>query len=219
MATSVQNIYDQVCSVLLEPSGFTLGITTQQTFLDLFRAVLLDWYQQTGLIKQVCTQTLTSGTATYTVPDDIISPEEAWWGSKYLQKTSMRELDQYEFAWTNRSGPPDRWFDDSLPPKQLTLYKKPNQTGASYAAKYGTFYPADRNLAVLGTAGTLKTSFALGDTIPNVPDSFSCYLAYGVLEKLFSTDGECKDLQRSYYCQARYLEGVAIARAWAGQAA
>jgi hypothetical protein len=44
-----------------------------------------------------------------------------------------------------------------------------------------------------------------------VPDSFSHYLVYGVLEQVFSADSECRDLQRAAYCRARWLEAMSLA--------
>ena len=217
MSVTVQQVYNDVCAAMLEPNGFILGIVTPQGFLDYFREILLTWYEQVALVQNVCVQTLTSGTAQYAFPDDIINPQDAFWGARALNRTSLQELDQFEYAWNGRSGPPDRWRDDSLPPKTVAVFPTPSQTGAVYSPKYGQFYPADRNLALVGTYGTTKTSFSLADTIPNVPDSFTAYLGYGVMAKIFSTDGEAKDMQRAAYCSARFQEGVSLARAMLGQ--
>lgn len=46
-----------------------------------------------------------------------------------------------------------------------------------------------------------------------IPASFSCYLKYGILAHIFSTNSELKDEQKSAYCQARYAEGVNMANA------
>lgn len=225
MAVTVQAIYDDVCYALLENGGLSLYLT-QQELLDLFRAVYLDFVERCGLTWQIFTQMSSAGTAEYTVPDDIIKPLEAFLGGKYLQETSLQELDMYEFAWKKRLGTPDRWRQDSLPVKQFSVFPKPAQTGKAYTAPtppqtipglYGTFAPADRNLSIVGIQGTLKTSFALGDTIPALPDSFTYYLGYGVMAQFFGQDGEAKDVQRQAYCEARYTEGIAIARSFMGE--
>ena len=75
----------------------------------------------------------------------------------------------------------------------------------------------DGNLSIVGTTGLASITYTLGQLIPCVPDSFCFYLAYGVLARIFSTDGEAKDLQRSYYCNARYLEGISAAAAVSGE--
>lgn len=246
MSTTVQSVFSTVSYVMLEDAGLSLYVT-QQDFLDIFRTVLLDWFEKTALVENVFTQTLYAGQAQYTFPDDVVNPTEAYWAGRYLQNTSLRELDQYEWSWSTRTGPPERWRMDSLAPKQMQVFPIPTVTGATYGSiswgsltnaqwatltnvewvgmadsansQYGGFYPADRNLTLIGTAGTLASSFSFGSTIPNVPDAFVPYLGYGVLANIFSTDGEAKDPQRAAYCQARFNEGINLARAYMAQEA
>jgi hypothetical protein len=60
----------------------------------------------------------------------------------------------------------------------------------------------------------------IGNVIPTdptyiqlIPASFQCYLKYGILSRIFSTNSELKDEQKATYCQARYAEGVNLAGA------
>ena len=60
----------------------------------------------------------------------------------------------------------------------------------------------------------------IGNVIPTdptyiqlIPASFQCYLKYGILSRIFSTNSELKDEQKAAYCQARYAEGVNLAGA------
>lgn len=227
MAVLVSTIYTDVCNALLEnqPPGLTIA-TTQQGFLDLFRAVYLEFAEKAGIVRQIFTQQVNAGTNDYLVPDDIIKPTHAFLAGKVLQETSLQELDQYEFAWPKRLGAPDRWRQDALPPKTVEIFPNPIQSGTAYAAPnppaniagvYGDFRPADRNLSLVGTAGTYKTSFALADTIPNLPDTFTFYLTYGVLQKIWEQDGEAHDPLRAAYCQARFQEGWMLCKAFMGQ--
>lgn len=83
-------------------------------------------------------------------------------------------------------------------------------------AAFGTIanmVPSTANLTMLGTIKPLQKSFALTDLIEIVPDSFFPYLKYGVLAKVFSMDGEVKDVLRARYCNARFQEGINIAQA------
>lgn len=48
--------------------------------------------------------------------------------------------------------------------------------------------------------------------IEGIPYSFVQYIKYGALARIFSTDGELKDIQRAKYCDARFTEGKNIAR-------
>lgn len=73
------------------------------------------------------------------------------------------------------------------------------------------------NLMVIASAGTSIPNVAMTDSVENLPDSFTHYIKYGILGKLFSTDGELKDNQRAMYCNARYLEGVNLGRTIMGE--
>lgn len=76
----------------------------------------------------------------------------------------------------------------------------------------------DGNLTMVGTEGLSSITYTLDMLVPVLPDSFaSIYIAYGILARIFSMDGESKDLQRSYYCAARYNEGINLAAAVSGQ--
>ncbi len=93
-----------------------------------------------------------------------------------------------------------------------------NNAGTSGGARL--FYVSitnDGNLTMIGPAGLSAFLTTLGQIIPVIPDSFCFYLSMGILSRIFSTDGEAKDLQRSYYCDARYSEGCAAAAAISGE--
>ena len=64
----------------------------------------------------------------------------------------------------------------------------------------------DGNLTMVGPTGVDAIAYTLSDPVPVVDDEACPALSYGILAKIFSTDGEAKDLQRAYYCQARYME-------------
>ncbi len=65
------------------------------------------------------------------------------------------------------------------------------------------------NLETISTAIPSKvTGWQLTDTIELLPDSFSVYLKYGILARLFSQDGEQKDEFKAMYCASRLTEGI-----------
>ena len=54
----------------------------------------------------------------------------------------------------------------------------------------------------------------LGDTIPLLSNDVALgYLGFGVLERVFSSDSELKDPQRSLFCHSAYQEGINALRA------
>lgn len=73
--------------------------------------------------------------------------------------------------------------------------------------------PIHGNLTLLGTAKPPLRSYALTDRIDILPDTFLPYLKYGVLDHIFSRDGETRDVLRQRYCEARYKEGINLASA------
>lgn len=58
-----------------------------------------------------------------------------------------------------------------------------------------------------------QKAYELASLVEHVPDSFSQYLKYGVLAKIFGVDGELRDELRQRYCSARFSEGVNLAKA------
>lgn len=75
----------------------------------------------------------------------------------------------------------------------------------------------DGNLTLIGPTGLDAVTFTLNQVIPVVPDSLTPALSYGVLARIFSADSETKDLQRAYYCQARYEEFCRIGSSISGE--
>lgn len=98
-------------------------------------------------------------------------------------------------------------------PTQVELIAAP---GDAAAADWSVSVGSDGNLTVMGAKSIASTTFTLAEVIPVIPDSFCPYLGYGVLAKVFATDGEAKDTQRAAYCTARYNEGIMLASAVAG---
>jgi len=223
--TSVQTIYGQVCYTLCEdpPNGLTLGMVTLQQFLDILGVVLLDFCQRTGLVKTIFTAPIKAGVSLYQVPDDLMKPELAFVSGKIKERVTEDDLTNGHFKWRTENGWPRQWHEDNLPPKYMELYPRPSFNGVSYPGttlpigKYGDFFPADNNLTMIGAAAPDITAWTLVDSSGNpvylqaISDVFTPYLVYGILEQIFSADGEMRDLQRAAYCRTRFLEAVTLA--------
>lgn len=50
-------------------------------------------------------------------------------------------------------------------------------------------------------------------TTLDIPNDFTPYIKWGALADIFSKEGQANDPQKAQYCEARYQEGIAIARA------
>jgi hypothetical protein len=215
----VATIYARVCAALLEPNGLALGIVTEAQFLNALADVLLDFSQQAPLDKQIFTELIQAGVGEYIVPDDLMAPELCFVGGKLIEKTTEADLTRGHFEWRRQWGPPKQWHEDSLEVKRVELFPKPDYNGTNIAGEeppighYDDFYPAERNLTIVGPAAPSKTAWEAGDTLDGIPDSFTHYLTYGVLEKIFSSESELRDVQRAAYCRSRFDEGISLARA------
>lgn len=74
--------------------------------------------------------------------------------------------------------------------------------------------PSTNNLTMQGTALPYQIENIGPETfVELVPDSFTPYLKYGILARVFGSDNELRDEQKAMYCQSRYSEGLAITAA------
>ena len=215
MAVTVQTLYQQALYICMEDNGFVLGLFSEQQFLDVLGVVILDFAQRAALYKNIYTQKITAGTSVYAIPDDVMKPELAFVGGKIIEKVAEADLTQGHFEWRSKSDSPRQWHEDNLPPKQVELFPNPITTGSTDAGTYGKFAPAENNLTVVGPAAPDITNWSLSDPLQCVPDSFTPYILYGILEQIFSSESELRDVQRAAYARARYLEGIALAEALA----
>jgi hypothetical protein len=87
-------------------------------------------------------------------------------------------------------------------------------------AEYGipaSIVPATNNVGINATALPTILTLTLDTPIEFVPDSLTPYLKYGVLQRVFSVDGEMKSLAMARYCGARFLEGRNLVHAILGE--
>ena len=216
MSVTVRNIYDRVCDALLEPGGLVLGVVSVQQFLDIFGVVILDFAQRASLVKNIFTTPINASVAQYTVPDDLMKPELCFVAGRIIEKVTEADLTTGHLDWRKQYERPRQWHEDNLAPKLVELFPSPDFNGTGYPGdappigKYDDFFPADNNLTIVGPAAPDQTTWALDDPLQCVPDSFSHYLVYGILEQIFSGDNENRDAQRAAYCRARWLEMVSL---------
>jgi hypothetical protein len=216
----VSEIYQRVCWDLLEDYNLVLGTVTPEQFLDALEQAILDFCQETMMVKQIFTQTIFLAQSQYIVPDDILEPQACFVGGVFLQPTTLEELNNGEYQWARQVGPPRAWFQDGLPVHMIQLFPIPDYTGTVIAGpkppfgNYGDFFPTQRNLTIVGGAAPLNFTanpLTLQSNLPGIiPDSFTPYLVYRVLARIFSLDGECHDSQRAIYCQSRFEEGISL---------
>lgn len=211
MSVTVQTIVTQVEFALLEDGAFVLGRITQQQVLDILGIVILDFVQRAQLFWNIFTQRQVTGTSVYTVPDNVLRADSCFVAGRLMEKVTEEDLAYGVNKWRNVNDTPRQFHEDNLPPKSFETFPKPIATGAVDGGTYGKFLPAENNLTIVGPAAPNQTTWAITDTLQSIPDPFTNYLVYGILEQVFSGENELRDMQRAAYCRTRFNEGIALA--------
>jgi len=200
MATTVQQVYNDVCRVLLEDGGLVYCYTEQAFLRDLLVSIR-DLLQRTGIVKSSETIKTISGTSEYTTSAGVSAIDAVFVDKRYLQPSSGFYLDNAKREWAAESGFPEEWRQDRLAVDKFQLSPTPDFTGAVLP---GT----SNNITLIESVIPSATSITMSENIPLMPDTMAAYLKFAVLEKIFSTDGDTKDVQRARYCHARVQECV-----------
>lgn len=140
---TVNDVYTEVCDALAEPlpTGLSLGILTVNQFLDEFAEVIDDFCQKAGLVRKLFSIAVSSGVASYTVPDQAMHVQEVFYKDRYLYRSTGMGLDDLSFEWKNLAGAPVRWHEDRLAVKTLEVSPTPDTTGYTVGTStdfYGT---------------------------------------------------------------------------------
>lgn len=204
MSTLWSFIYGQCTQVLMEDGGFQLGLITDSEFYSLAGEVLLDFCSKCGFVKFDSPVSMTATSDVYVVPDTMGEVQSVLANDTYLFDTSGYYLDNTNATWPSAQDDfPSEWREDEMVPKRIQITPIPNVSGT--IDLLGTQLPSN----ITGISGTT--------TVEIVPDSFVPYLKYGILAQIFTQDGECKDMNKAQYCQARYAEGIGLAAAIMGE--
>lgn len=204
---TVNDVYTEVCDVLLEPlpAGLSLGVYTQAQFLLDFATVFHDLLQQAGLVRKLTNLQAQAATSQYTVPDHAMDVQETLFDDRYLRRESGLDLDQLVRKWRAASANrPERWHEDRLGLKTVELQPTPSNTGNNVATStdfYGTI-----GAMTAGTI-TLSTSAPLYGTIASYTSQIYIETPvplFGTISDLVSSNGNLtlvatgKPIQTSY---------------------
>lgn len=129
----------------------------------------------------------------------------------------------FDVNWNNYYPPPSITIAGTAYPIQsvtsptaLVLdFTAGNQSSVNAQVNIGQ----DGNLSIVGTKGLSSITFTLDQVIPVLADVICPALSYGILARIWSNDGESKDLQRAAYANARYTEFLNLGAAVAGEMA
>ena len=125
--------------------------------------------------------------------DDGVTPGDY----SFLWRTDEAALTNWFRGWNNPAAEPSAYSVAASSPLTLQLAPPPNDEGFM-------------NLLTIQTGPALDP--ANGPTILGIPDDYCWIIKYGVLQDLLSGNSPVVDLTRADYCQARWDEGIALAR-------
>ena len=115
-----------------------------------------------------------------------------------LWRTDEWRASAFSRGWENNpSNPPQAYATSSVPPLNVRIVP-PSSVGGRLDIVYT---PTGSTLAPFGSG------VALG-----IPDDFTWVVKWGALADLLGKTGQSMDRKRADYCEARFKEGIAIAR-------
>lgn len=264
MAYTAQQVYDEVCSTLLEDGGLVF-VYTEAAFLKDLSACLAEFMQATGIVKKFVCLPLKAGVSEYQYPATGMEVQAAYADNGHLYDANTFDVDQANPDWRRDIGTPRSWKSDQLAANVVEVAPAPDTNGrevqwtkpflgtfsacsdpydldvTAASPVYGTISQcdgdcyvefsgpmfgtigdlvvSDSNLALVVTAQPKDTTLTLDTVLELIPDSLAPYLVWSVLERLWSSDGEAKDVSRARYARARRVEGVNICKAISGELA
>ncbi len=198
MAVTVQSVYDKVCRMILEDGGLSL-VYSEGSFLSDLAVAVRSILQASGMVKAYNTQAVNAGTGTVSISDEYMEVYDLFWNGRYLLRSYGMAMDESDPFWQSEQRTPEQWREDQLAANTVQIAPKPSANGT---------------LGHISSVQSTATTLGMEDNIPYLPDSFATgYLHYFVLYKIFSSEGESRDMNRAAYCKARMEECLNIAKA------
>jgi hypothetical protein len=261
--STYQNLFDDCAAILLERSGFTLGLISTAQWIEYAVAVFQDFLGKTGICQCVAVMPQQFGIPQYTLPDFISDAQACFSDGAAVRRDFEGNISTIDRQWQQKVGAPRSWRQDKQLPQQLSLYPAPTvesvnapnypppgtygavlawapssdltsetafigtliQTaGVAAFTTPGVFFGAQPlnqfsrgNVCAIGPVGLLTEAVTLASPIEALTDDWLTFIKFGILEKIWMSDSELKDVQRARYAHARYEEGCMIAAAVMGE--
>ena len=174
---------------------------TQAEMLGYLEDAQNDFLMNVRPVYNTDTKAISNGVRYYTQPAKAIRLESiaiSGGSKKQLHNVSQSELDMEDPSWMSSVSPsplPTKWFQDQINNERYGFKSLPqvNETAELWFSEKET------------------VSLVLNTTLL-LPDVFTHYLKYRVLEMAWSKDGEQRDPQRAEYCNRRYRMGLFVGK-------
>ena len=142
------------------------------------------------------------------LPDTVLDIRRAAWLNAAGVPTALWRDDQYAmqaFAFGGLAAPADPpavYGVAALPPAGMQVFPPPAVPGQ-----------VDLLITPTGvTVGTMPAAVFGSPVTLNIPDDLAWAVAFGAMSDLLSNDSPGRDPARAAYCEARYQEGVGLAK-------
>lgn len=202
-----QEVLSAIQLSVLEPDDkgatFPSKIWTPAQVIEYLNQRQQRFLSESGLTVMVAYQDGQSGQPRYSLPVELIDIRRLAWANPSdpmayteLPRADAWEMDHGRTNWPNASDVrPEVYMEDHLP--SLTIAVQPTPTDAG-----------EMELVAVVQAVVVDGSGVLLST----PDDFTPYLAWGVRADMLAGEYEGNDPARAAHCEARFTEGIELAR-------
>jgi len=116
-----------------------------------------------------------------------------------LTEADLLQYDSFLPEWTTAaaSGEPEAWTGHARPTLTIEVIPAPDEDGT---------------LAFLYVRRPTQLPQVADGTLVGIPSDFASYIKWGAMADMFAKEGQANDPPRAQYCEARFREGIAIAK-------
>jgi hypothetical protein len=130
MAFKAQNVYDEVCDLLLEPGGLSL-VYTQAAFLRDLNTALVEMCQDTAMAVNLLAIETPVALADITLPTSVTDVTDVLYRHRTLIPNSAFDISQQDARIDSSYDSPEEWYRSNLEVGDLRLVPAPSLTGVS----------------------------------------------------------------------------------------
>lgn len=202
-----RDLIAEICQMLQEPIATTAWVGSEQFNYDQIVTSIqkrLDKFLLETGIRLTASEQSSSGNPV-DLDDAVIDVRRAMWKDtdgvySVMWKADPTQLMSANPSWKNTTSgiypPTDYTVGLQMP---LFLYYTPQPT-----------VPGTIALITVNSRGVLNP--AVSPTVLGIPDDLAWVVKFGALADILSVDGPGEDLSRAAYCEARWADGIKLAR-------
>jgi hypothetical protein len=184
--------------------GQTWDLWTAEEVRQYFNQRTAQFLREAELLYTRSTTTVTAGTTSVNLPADLISLIRAVWNSGSartpLFPIDSRQLDAGRVGWQNESGTPQFRMMEPQELLKIRLTPTPNANGT---------------IEWLYVAAPEQIQATCSSLV--LPNLFVPYVKWGVIADMLKKEGEANDPERAEYAEARFQEGIELAKLLVGE--